>query len=87
MAVAKVKNNDGTWSYVANAPFEIPELLPEVGTSNNGQVLTVVNGAWVNADPAISLPPVTTANNGAFLRVVNGEWAPVILENAEDGVY
>lgn len=49
--------------------------LPAVGKSDNGDVLTVVNGKWAKAAPAAELPAVTAANNGAVLKVIDGAWA------------
>ena len=49
--------------------------LPEVDTSDNGDVLTVVSGEWATAAPASCLPEVTSSNNGQVLTVVSGEWA------------
>ena len=53
--------------------------LPTVSSSNNGQVLTVVNGKWAAADPASQLPTVTAANDGEVLTVVSGAWAAAAL--------
>lgn len=49
--------------------------LPDVTEANNGQVLTVVDGAWAAADAPKELPVVTADNNGDVLTVVNGAWA------------
>lgn len=49
--------------------------LPEVTTSDNDKVLTVVGGVWSAKTPATGLPTVTTTNNGKVLKVVNGAWA------------
>lgn len=49
--------------------------LPVVTASNNGQVLTVAEGAWTVANVPTELPPVTADNNGDVLTVVNGAWA------------
>lgn len=49
--------------------------LPEVTSSNNGDVLTVVSGEWAAAAPVSDLPEVTSSNNGQVLKVVDGEWA------------
>lgn len=55
----------------ANAPTAV---LPTVTTSDNGDVLTVVNGVWDKAEPASELPAVTTADNGKVLKVFAGNW-------------
>lgn len=49
--------------------------LPAVGKSDNGDVLTVVNGAWSKADAPTELPTVTADDNGKVLKVVDGAWA------------
>lgn len=49
--------------------------LPEVDSSDNGDVLTVVEGAWTNAAPSSQLPAVTASDNGNVLTVVEGAWA------------
>lgn len=54
-------------------------ILPTVSSTNNGQILTVVNGKWAAADPASQLPTVTATNNGQVLTVVSGEWAAAAL--------
>lgn len=48
--------------------------LPEVTTSDNDKVLTVVNGAWTAQTPASGLPDVTASDNDKVLKVVNGVW-------------
>lgn len=49
--------------------------LPQITTSNNGDILTVVEGEWVSAKPTTELPSVTSSNNGNVLTVVEGTWA------------
>lgn len=51
--------------------------LPDITASNNGQILTVVEGTWAAANVQAELPPVTAANDGAVLTVVDGAWAAV----------
>lgn len=53
--------------------------LPTVSSTNNGSVLTVVNGKWEAATPASQLPAVTATNNGQVLTVVSGAWAAANL--------
>ena len=48
--------------------------LPSVSSTDNGDVLTVVNGAWDKA-ASTGLPAVTSADNGKGLSVQNGAWA------------
>jgi hypothetical protein len=58
--------------------------LPEVDTSNNGQVMTVVNGVWTAQTPASGLPEVSTSDAGKFLRVdTNGTWVVQSIPSAE----
>lgn len=45
--------------------------LPEVTSADNGDVLTVVNGAWAKADPPSGLPDMTSASLGDVLSVAN----------------
>lgn len=49
--------------------------LPDVSGSDNGDVLTVVEGAWEKAAIPSQLPSVTGADNGNVLGVVEGAWA------------
>ena len=49
--------------------------LPAVSGENDGQVLTVVDGAWASADAPSGLPDVTDDDNGDVLKVVDGAWA------------
>lgn len=50
--------------------------LPTVSSTDNGKVLTVVNGAWAVAAPANPLPVVTPlTDSGKVLTVVNDHWA------------
>lgn len=54
--------------------------LPEVDSSDNGDVLTVVEGEWANAAPASQLPAVSGSDNGNVLTVVEGAWAKASLD-------
>ena len=49
--------------------------LPTVSASDNGDVLTVVNGAWAKAAAPVELPAVTASDNGNVLKVVDGAWS------------
>ena len=49
--------------------------LPKVTSSDNGDVLTVVEGKWNKASlPAPELPDVTAEDDGDVLTVTNGAW-------------
>lgn len=48
--------------------------LPSVSATDNGDVLTVVDGAWSKAPVPAELPETTSSDNGDILKVVNGEW-------------
>lgn len=47
--------------------------LPTVTSDDNGDILTVVDGAWAKATP--ELPEVTNEDDGDVLTVVSGKWA------------
>lgn len=57
-----------------------PSSLPEVSSTDNGDILKVVSGEWAKGDP--ELPAVTATNNGQVLGVSDGAWAVV---NASSG--
>ena len=57
------------------APSGSGASLPTVSASDNGDVLTVVNGAWAKASIPSQLPTVTADDNGDVLKVVDGTWA------------
>lgn len=55
--------------------------LPVVSSTDNGDVLTVVEGTWAKATPSSGLPDVTTTDEGKVLTVDSeGAWA---AENPE----
>ena len=60
--------------YVPTDNIGSPEL-PAVSSTDNGDVLTVVNGKWAKAPAASPLPAVTSADNGDVLAVSSGAWA------------
>ena len=60
--------------------------LPAVTSDDNGDVLTVVEGAWGKADPPAALPSVTSDDNGDVLTVVSGAWAKAAPSGGGDTV-
>ena len=63
------------------------DALPPVTTSNDGQILGVVNGAWATTDAPSSLPEVTTADNDKVLMVVDGAWVASSIANGDEVYY
>lgn len=63
---------------------EAKSALPAVSVADNGDVLTVVNGAWSKSDPPSSLPSYTTSDNGKVLTV-DGTGTTAALEWAAGG--
>ena len=59
--------------------------LPSVSATDNGDVLTVVDGAWSKAPVPAELPETTSSDNGDVLKVVNGEWEKA-AESATSGM-
>lgn len=59
--------------------------LPSVSATDNGNVLTVVDGAWSKAPVPAELPETTSSDNGDVLKVVNGEWEKA-AESATSGM-
>ena len=53
--------------------------LPSVTSSDNGNVLTVVEGKWNKAAIPSQLPAVTGEDNGDVLTVVEGQWNKAAL--------
>lgn len=49
--------------------------LPVVTDTDNGDVLTVVEGKWAKAAAPVELPAVTADDNNDVLTVVEGVWA------------
>lgn len=52
-----------------------PSSLPEVSSTDNGDILKVVSGEWAKATPSTELPVVSATDNGDVLTVVEGAWA------------
>lgn len=71
--------------FVKKAVTTASSELPAVTSSDNGDVLTVVNGAWAKAEAPSGLPEVTAADNGDVLTVVSGEWAKATPSAAGEG--
>lgn len=62
--------------------------LPTVTSSDNGDVLTVVEGVWAKAEPQGGLPAVTSSDEGKFLRVSSsGDWVAEAVPSAETESY
>lgn len=60
--------------YLATMEFE-GHILPDVTNSDNGKILSVVNGEWNKANiPDGNLPVVSSADNGKVLQVSEGTW-------------
>lgn len=55
--------------------------LPEVDSTDNGKVLTVVDGEWDAAGASSGLPEVSSADNGKVLTVNDGLWSAELPEN------
>lgn len=68
------KNEDLEKSWLNGDPLPGENELPAVTTSDNGDVLTVVSGAWAKAAPSGGLPAVSASDNGDVLTVVEGAW-------------
>lgn len=52
--------------------------LPDVTADDNGDVLTVVEGAWAKKTPSGALPSVTFSDNGKMLVVKNNQWVAAV---------
>jgi hypothetical protein len=75
--VTSLGNSDTGFSGVNSGGRTTPGTigLPEVTGTDDGKVLTVVNGAWDKAAVPTELPSVASTDNGKFLEVVSGQWA------------
>lgn len=51
------------------------KILPDASEAENGDILTVDDGAWAVGEIPKELPTVTSDDNGDVLTVVEGEWA------------
>lgn len=65
---------------------EIPTELPEVDSNDDGDVLTVVNGAW-DKTALSGLPAVTSADNGKGLSVQRMPVAGAVIVPEQTAVY
>ena len=73
-------DSEGEWGLGTDASGS---TLPEVTGSDNGNVLTVVEGAWAKASLPTELPAVSSTENGKVLMVVEGQWAVAALPTNE----
>lgn len=75
--VTSLGNSDAGFSGVNSGGRATPGAsnLPDVTGSDDGKVLTVVNGAWDKDDVPKELPTVASTDNGKLLEVVSGQWA------------
>lgn len=64
-----------------------PSSLPEVSSTDNGDILKVVSGEWAKATPSTELPVVSATDNGDVLTVVEGAWAKATPSGGGDGVF
>lgn len=71
--VANVSTNEGMIDAISALSVGIE--LPSVTSADNGDVLTVVDGAWNKTTPSSGLPTVSVLDNGKVLVVLNGEWS------------
>ena len=58
-------------------------VLPQVTSSDNGKVLSVIGGVWAAGAVPTELPSVTASDNGKVLTVVDGAWDAVTPEVGE----
>ena len=65
-----------------HSPMSDMKELPEVSSSDNGKVLSVVGGEWEKANiPSGNLPAVSVEDDGKVLSVVDGEWGAAPIPN------
>lgn len=65
--VLQIEDSTVVWKILDNQ-------LPIVDTTQNSQVLKVVNGAWAVAEEIQELPTITSSNNEQVLTAINGNW-------------
>lgn len=73
--VTTVAGNNSPSSSGTSMPGGGGAGLPAVTGSDDGQVLTVVSGAWNKAAVPTELPSVGSTDNGKLLEVVGGQWS------------
>lgn len=71
--VTSIENTGNSYSG-GSSGVNAGSALPEVTGTDDGKVLTVVNGAWDKAAVPTELPSVGTSDNGKVLMVVAGSW-------------
>lgn len=73
---APVSNYNVIPDMIAAIAQKVPtgKSLPTVSSTDNGKLLTVVEGEWAKADAPTELPAVTSDDNGKVLKVADGAW-------------
>lgn len=74
MADKKYVDSTGLGAVRDWADDKFQPKLPEISATDNGKVLSVVEGQWEPTELQGELPEVTSADNGKVLAVVAGEW-------------
>ena len=70
--ITPVTREEYFWQQAATSGYE----LPDVTAADDGDVLTVVNGAWDKATPVSDLPLFTDGDSGRVLGLTGSPLAP-----------
>lgn len=76
--ISNLSDNHNATDYIRDLKYIITaaQELPVVQKSDNGKVLSVVNGVWNKADVPTELPYISPySDNGKVLMANNGVWA------------
>lgn len=85
--VDNIDTNAELINAIADLDVSGGDSLPTVTTTDNGKVLSVVEGAWNKADIPTELPPVTSSDSGKVLTVnSNGNWAAESIDYIDDWI-